>query len=161
MRLDDAGAAFAQVYAALHGRCFAEGWSAAAIAELLSGPGVFGAIAAAEAAPLGFVLCRAVADEAEILAIGTLPEARGRGVAGALLRRAEAEAASRGAERMFLEVAVTNDAALALYGRAGFQPVGTRRGYYRVQVGGRTIETDARILAKNLDPATGTAEPGK
>ena len=65
MRLSDAGAAFAEVYAALHGHCFVEGWSAEAIAALLAGPGVFGLIAEAEGQPQGFVLCRAVADEAE------------------------------------------------------------------------------------------------
>lgn len=161
MRLSGAGAAFAEVYAALHGRCFAEGWSAEAIAALLAGPGVFGLIAEAEGQPQGFVLCRAVADEAEILAIGTLPEARGRGLGAALLGAAEAGAAARGAARMFLEVSVANAAALALYAGAGFAAVGTRRGYYRECVAGRTIQTDARILAKILTSDCGNPATAK
>lgn len=151
MRLSDAGAAFAEVYAALHRRCFAEGWSAQAFAELFAGPGVFGALAVAEGdAPLGFVLCRAVLDEAEILTIGVLPEARGAGAGGALLRYAEASAQRRGAARMFLEASVSNGAALALYAHAGFQEVGVRRNYYLEVVEGRQVKTDARILAKSL-----------
>ena len=31
---------------------------------------------------------------------------------------------------MFLEVSIGNQAALALYGKLGFQPVGRRRAYY-------------------------------
>lgn len=156
MRLSDAGAAFAEVYAALHRRCFAEGWSAQAFAELFAGPGVFGALAVAEGdAPQGFVLCRAVLDEAEILTIGVLPEARGAGAGAALLRHAEAAARGCGATRMFLEVSVTNRAALALYARAGFQEVGIRRGYYLEVIEGRQVKTDARILSKNLPSPDG------
>lgn len=155
MRLNAAGAAFAEVYAALHRRCFAEGWSARAFAELLAGPGVAGAIAEVEEAPLGFVLCRAVLDEAEILTIGVLPEARGAGAGAALLRHAEAAARGCGATRMFLEVSVTNRAALALYARAGFQEVGIRRGYYLEVIEGRQVKTDARILSKNLPSPDG------
>lgn len=161
MRLSEAGAAFAEVYAALHRRCFAEAWSAQAFAGLFAGPGVFGAIAEADGAPCGFVLCRTVADEAEILSVGTLPEARGRGVGAALLRHAETGAARRGAARMFLEVAVTNAAALALYARAGFVAVGTRRDYYCACIDGRTVRIDARILSKPLTSAGGTAENPK
>jgi len=41
------------------------------------------------------------------------------------------EAIARGATAITLEVRASNEAALALYRRFGFQPVGTRKGYYR------------------------------
>ncbi len=161
MRLIAAGAAYAGVFAALHARCFAAAWDAAAFSDLFAGAGVFGAIAEDGGAPLGFVLCRAVADEAEILTIGVLPEGRGAGVGSALLRHAGEAAARLGAARMFLEVAVDNAAALALYARAGFAPVGTRRGYYRECHEGRVIQTDARILARVLEADGATDDPQK
>ena len=46
---------------------------------------------------------------------------------------------------MFLEVAVTNDAARALYVRHGFTEAGLRRRYY-------TDGTDALILRSTLPP---------
>ena len=60
-----------------------------------------------------------------------------------------ARAASLGAVSMFLEVAVTNDAARALYAAHGFTEAGLRRHYY-------TDGTDALILRSTL--STGTAQ---
>ena len=68
----------AQRLAALHATAFDAPWNAAAFSVLLSGPGVF-AIESAD----GFILMRAVADEAEILTLAVRPDARGRGEGGA------------------------------------------------------------------------------
>lgn len=54
------------------------------------------------------------------------PEARGQGVAAALLGEAVRWARARGAHAMQLGVACTNVAALGLYERAGFVEVGER-----------------------------------
>jgi ribosomal-protein-alanine N-acetyltransferase len=71
-----------------------------------------------------------VAEEAEVLTLAVIPAMRRRGVAAALLRRAMAEAAARGAGALFLEVSTRNAAAQALYRRFGFIEVGRRRRYY-------------------------------
>jgi ribosomal-protein-alanine N-acetyltransferase len=55
-------------------------------------------------------------------------------------------ASSLGAAAMFLEAAVTNAAALALYAAHGFTRAGLRRRYY-------TDGTDALILRSTLPPA--------
>ena len=47
---------------------------------------------------------------------------------------------------MILEVAVDNDAAMALYGAAGFAEVARRRGYYRRD--GNAV--DAIVMRRNL-----------
>ena len=113
--------------AALHAAAFVvpRPWSAAEIAEMLASPLCF-----ALSEPQGFVLGRVVAGEAELLTVAVAPAAQGRGIGGRLVAAFLAEAVQRGAERAFLEVAASNAAALAVYGRAGFAVSGRRRGYY-------------------------------
>lgn len=56
----------------------------------------------------------------EISAVCTHPDARGRGLAGALMRRVAANIAARG-EELFLHVYPHNTGAIALYRRLGFR----------------------------------------
>jgi ribosomal protein S18 acetylase RimI-like enzyme len=56
--------------------------------------------------------------------VATIPEARGRGAAGAITRRIVAEARAAGAERTFLLADPDEPAVLGLYGRIGFREVG-------------------------------------
>ena len=132
--------------AAIHAEAFDRpgetSWSAAAFADLLIQAGVF-AVAAAD----GFILMRAVADEAEILTLAVRPAARRGGVGGRLVGEGVLAAAARGATRVFLEVAEDNVAARALYERTGFVEAGRRPGYYAAADGGRR---DALLLALNL-----------
>ena len=57
----------------------------------------------------------------------TEQSARGRGLAGRVLAGLAQAALARGYERVFLQVEAGNEAALALYRRAGFQPAWTYR----------------------------------
>ena len=132
--------------AAIHAEAFDRpgetSWSAAAFADLLIQAGVF-AVAAAD----GFILMRAVADEAEILTLAVRPAARRGGLGGRLVGEGVLAAAARGATRVFLEVAEDNLAARALYERTGFVEAGRRPGYYAAADGGRR---DALLLALTL-----------
>ncbi len=123
------GIAHLAVAAEIHRRCFAEAWDAAALADLLAMPWTFGFLAGDDV-PVGFVLARVAADEAEILTIAVLPEARRTGQASRLLDAAAALARQLGATALFLEVAVDNPAALGLYESRHFQIVGRRSHYY-------------------------------
>lgn len=58
---------------------------------------------------------------AEILSIAVAAEAAGRGVGGGLLAAAQAELAGLGAREARVVTAAGNDAALAMYQRAGFR----------------------------------------
>ena len=118
--------------AELHAACFAEAWDADAFATLLAMPGAFALFAEEPARdiPSGFLMIRGVGDEAEIITLGVLPARRRKGLARDLLASGVKEAVSRGARRLFLEVAADNDAALALYRAAGFVQVGRRADYY-------------------------------
>lgn len=69
--------------------------------------------------------------QADILTIGVEPALQGRGLGGALLDALLARAGELGCSAVHLEVRADNAAALALYAARGFEPVGTRPGYYR------------------------------
>lgn len=116
-----------ETLALLHGACFPDApWDAPHLARLLAMPG---AIAFAEAG--GFVLLRAAADEAEVITIAVDPAARRQGTGRRLLAAAIAEAMRTGVRQVFLEVALDNIAAFALYRAFGFDEVARRRRYYR------------------------------
>ena len=103
---------------------------------------MFGVLAGT-AQPLGFILCRTAADEAEILTLLVPDSYRRQGVATALLDRAIEEARARSAAALFLEVAADNDAGRGFYARRGFAEVGRRPRYY-------AAKTDALILRRAL-----------
>ena len=134
--------------AELHAACFTEHWDEAALASLLATPGALALLAAAAEEPSGFVILRAIAGEAEIISIGVRPEMRRSGIGRGLLAAAAAAAGDRGAERLFLEVAVDNIPALGLYLSNGFTEVGQRRNYYR-RIGGAMT---ALVLSKEIPP---------
>ena len=139
--------------AALHAACFAEAWDADAFATLLAMPGAFARLAEepARAAPSGlaasgFLMIRGAGDEAEIITLGVLAEHRRKGVGRNLLAGGMKESASRGARRLFLEVAADNDAALALYRAAGFAQIGQRPDYYHRPDG----DMAALVMARDM-----------
>ena len=122
-------------------------WSASAIAETLQR--AHGLVAQASRGPItGFVLFSVAADECEILSIAVEPAARRHGIARALVGAALRQAARAGAQRCFLEVRASNDAAQALYAACGFDVDGRRKDYYREP------REDALLLSRALDGAT-------
>lgn len=98
------------------------------------------------AAPAGFVLSRHAAGEEELLLIAVLPEYRMRGLGQVLIDRLFEAAATRGASRIFLEMRKGNPA-IHLYRKVGFEPVGERPNYYRMNDGTRI---DAITFARSL-----------
>ena len=138
MTLRRAGLAVCDILGFLHGSCFPhEPWDASAFAGLLVSPGMFALMAHADEQvdktgdPIGFVLARAIAGEAEIVAIGVDPARRRNGAGAALLEGAIELARVAGAEAVFLEVAENNNQACQLYTRRGFIKIGRRANYYR------------------------------
>ena len=66
----------------------------------------------------------------EIISIATVPQARRRGLARAMLRKAMAQAWQRGVGQVYLQVAVNNTAAQALYREEGYVVERRLKGYY-------------------------------
>jgi len=150
MKLEWATAEDAPALATAHAAGFPQPWDAAAFADLLAGPGVFGFLALDDEAPAGLVLCRAAAGEAEVLTIAVDPALRRQGVAKALMAAALGAARQAGADAAFLEVAADNAPAAALYAGLGFRRAGLRRGYYDRGPEGRA---DALVMRLDLTPA--------
>ncbi|HLL27249.1 MAG TPA: GNAT family N-acetyltransferase [Xanthobacteraceae bacterium] len=144
----DAKPGDAAALAALHGRSFAHGWSESEFERLLSDRAVIAHVARASGrgTPVGFLLSRCAADEAEILTVAVAPAARGQGIAGQLLARHLGRLAALGTARIFLEVKETNRPARRLYARAGFREVGRREGYYARREGSGSALTLQRDL---------------
>ena len=147
MKLRAADASDALALAKAHASAFEAPWPPEAFSGLLGTPGVF-ALAAVDGGPVGLILMRAIAGEAEVLTLAVEPSHRRRGVARALLEAGLAQAAAAGAEACFLEVAADNIAALALYRAAGFEEAGHRGGYYRRPEG---EAVDALVLRRTLN----------
>jgi len=79
----------------------------------------------------GFLIGRVVADEFEILNMGVAAACRRQGIASRLVREALERARMAGARNAHLEVRASNEAAISLYRRHGFQQQGRRDGYYQ------------------------------
>ena len=67
---------------------------------------------------------------ADVQTIGVVPEHSGRGVARYLMWLMESRARDWGATHMMLEVRASNERAIELYQRNGFEEIARRRGYY-------------------------------
>ena len=111
--------------AEIHAEAFDTPWDETAFRELLASPGV-----QVSGDDRGFILIRTVGDEAEILTVAVRPALRRQGLGHRLVESAIVASAAQGAERMFLEVAESNLAAIALYSANGFEQVGLRKNYY-------------------------------
>ena len=94
----------------------------------------------------GYGVMSLVVGEAHLLNICVAPEWQQQGYGRLLLQHFMELARERGASRMFLEVRLSNQAALGLYRDVGFNEVGMRKNYYPGEHG----REDALILAKDL-----------
>ncbi|HWA62963.1 MAG TPA: GNAT family N-acetyltransferase [Caulobacteraceae bacterium] len=149
MKLRPAAAADGEALAEAQAEAFGHGWSAREITVLMAAPGGYAILAEAEAGRVaGFILCRAIAGEAEILTLAVRPGDRLGGVGRALVEAAMGPARAAGAESCFLEVAAGNAAAIGLYRAAGFAEVGRRLRYYAHA--DRPAE-DALVLRRDLN----------
>lgn len=124
---------FAAALALLHGSAFADRWDEASFRNFLHDEHCRCWITCPEEeqVPFGFLLVRAVLDEAEVLSIGVSPDRQGLGVGAHLLGYGLSSLVQQGVARVFLEVAEDNEAAIKLYHSFGFEEFGRRKGYFR------------------------------
>jgi len=105
----------------------------------------------------GHAILQVAAGEAELLNLCIGAGWRQRGLGRAFLRHMVDLAREAGAANLFLEVRVSNEAAIALYAGEGFSQVGRRPRYYVVP-GGRE---DALVMARHLaEESTPLSFPG-
>jgi len=79
---------------------------------------------------VGYAGAWLVYDEGQITNIAVLPSARGKGYGSKLTKQLIDECFSRGMHEIFLEVRISNLAALAMYRNLGFSVKGIRKEYY-------------------------------
>lgn len=80
---------------------------------------------------LGFAVLSVAADQSDIITIAIDRDQRGKGLGLQLLGAVHGAAKAKGVAVIFLEVAVDNAAANALYKSAGYAPIGRRPAYYK------------------------------
>ena len=108
---------------------YGEAWTSAQCAGLMPMPGVWLSLARSDGDVIGFALGRIVLKEAELLLLAVRQDGQRKGIGRMLLDRFILVAASRGADRLHLEVRAGNPA-MNLYLKAGFAEVGRRKNYY-------------------------------
>jgi ribosomal-protein-alanine N-acetyltransferase len=84
---------------------------------------------------IGYAVLMLVLDEAHLLNLSIAQAYQGRGLGHALLEQMMHTARNHGAQNMFLEVRPSNEAAIHLYERVGFNEMAVRRGYYPAKDG--------------------------
>jgi ribosomal-protein-alanine N-acetyltransferase len=82
----------------------------------------------------GFLIARRVVNDLEVLNFAVEPEARRRGIGAALFTEATEWGKTIRAERIFLEVRISNLAALQFYERYDFRVMGRRPRYYTAPI---------------------------
>lgn len=117
--------------AALEKACFSAPWSEASLENVLFDPQASFIVAEAEdGCILGYAGLHVIVDEGYIDNIAVEEDARGHGVGSALLdvfcRFGQANLAF-----LTLEVRESNEAAIGLYQKYGFEEVGRRKDYYQ------------------------------
>ena len=142
-------------------RTFSEPWRRESFGRLLevasvSVRGADDPAADDDAAPgcstlIGYGIVLVAADQGELANIAVVATYRGRGVGRLLLNDLLERARAAGVRQLFLEVRVSNEAALRLYASAGFEEVGRRPNYYQAP------REDARVLRPTLKQDEGNA----
>jgi ribosomal-protein-alanine N-acetyltransferase len=113
-------------------RSYPTPWSRSMFASELSKPSSIslGAFDAETGELVGYLVISRYVDAWHVMNIAVAPEQRRQGIAVALFERLFELTAGDGRRGYTLEVRISNEAAIKLYERLGFQSRGVRRGYY-------------------------------
>ena len=124
--------------------CFSDPWSENSIASELENPLSFWLVFEENGAVLGYVGSQSVAPESDMMNLAVEPHARKRGIAQALVGALCDELISQKMESLTLEVRASNEPAIKLYTKLGFEIIGRRPRYYV------NPQEDALIMRKEL-----------
>ncbi len=116
--------------AVLERACFAEPWQRESLKESAASVGFYAFALEADGEFVGYICGTTLFEDAELMRVAVLPSMRGRGLGRLLTERFLEDAERRGAEQCFLEVRLSNAAALGLYQSLGFQKNRVRKRYY-------------------------------
>lgn len=103
----------------------------------------------------GYFIAMPGVQELHLLNLTVAPPHQRQGHARAMLDRLVGEGSALGAQRLWLEVRVSNERAQQVYRRYGFREVGVRRGYYPA---GALARENALVMS--LELGAGATAPG-
>ncbi len=111
--------------------CFkGESWSFGTIASAFENPSYCMLVAEEDGEVIGYGCTCTTLDTCDLENVLVAEEYRHSGIGSAILNALLSDAKQRGAEKVFLEVRVSNSAALKLYLSCGFKGVHARTRYY-------------------------------
>jgi len=132
--------------AVIEQRCFPFPWGEAVFADCLS-TGFLCWVLEVDTVVVGYAIVMTVLDEAHLLNIAIDPALQGQQLGRTLLDFMLLQLLARGIKEVFLEVRVSNAAAVHLYQKLGFIEIGVRKGYYPASSGREDGVVYKKILA--------------
>lgn len=110
--------------------CFPDPWPAHSFVELCDGSRSDCWVAEVGGEVVGYWIGRRIDEEAELANFAVAPDRQAQGIGRELLRDFIETVGGLRRTTIYLEVRVSNAAALKLYAAEGFQEVGRRKAYY-------------------------------
>lgn len=110
--------------------CFPDPWPAHSFVELCDGSRSDCWVAEVGGEVVGYWIGRRIDEEAELANFAVAPDRQGQGIGRELLRDFIETVGGLRRTTIYLEVRVSNAAALKLYAAEGFKEVGRRNAYY-------------------------------
>ncbi len=119
------------IIAEIEGRCFPhDAWSKEMLADVVGAPYQWQVLAVEGGQVCGYACLFSLFDTADLMNIAVDFPFRGKGIACALMDALHTQAKEMGAERVMLEVRVSNAPAIALYKKYGYEKIAVRKNYY-------------------------------
>lgn len=110
--------------------CFSVPWSRAVFQDSFSRAEYMYFVAVSEGQIAGYCGLLRIGEEGDVVNVAVHPDRRKRGIGRSMLEVLLQAGRENGISAFTLEVRVSNTAAIHMYEKAGFVPVGVRRGYY-------------------------------
>lgn len=131
--------------AQLEKKCFSDPWSENGLRESLKKPAYRMLVAKEDGKVVGYIGAYMVADELNITNVAVDPDYRRRGIGRELINEMIRHAEKNRMTTIYLEVRVSNTAAISLYRAAGFDNAGIRKNFYD------NPTEDGKIMCMYLD----------
>ena len=144
MKITEMKASHVPQVAQLEALCFSDPWSESSIAYEVTNELSFWLVAEEDGVVVGYIGSQTVFPESDMMNVAVHPDHRRRGIGAILVEALITHLRNMDCENLTLEVRASNEGAIALYEKLGFQQIGLRRNYYR------NPKEDALILRKML-----------
>ena len=120
----------ADAITALEEECFTDAWSPALMSQMFASEWDRIYVLEDEGKVIGYADVRNMYGDCDLMSICVTREARGRGGASLLMEHILEQARADDAHQMLLEVRRSNEAAIGLYRKFGFEELRVLRNYY-------------------------------